>query len=395
MDELLIPILLVILPPAVIIFLGFVKNRKFPSLCKVNSNITAVPFNQPNPQGLNCRVKLTRQGRDNTAFDVEICGVIHAPGDIHNAIVQISITDITDGIPKAKPVHSRDKHQQNGSPDFAYRADLGKLPDKLTNLSDWMSVSRINLDCLLFPRKGKINLQLTTSILSGRTDREHAWGLCTFTYENPAFGYIDLQENIQRTKTLTVALAFAVGAADKNLSDGEFKLIKDWAANNIISPNAPNKAKRKLEKALNKTVAFFRRGHQPDIFKICKEITEIAPASERYDILDLCLHVVKANDVVTAEEATFLRDLAAWLEVDADRFRDMMEKILPAGMHEVEDAKAILGLTSDMSEEDTRQFLNKEYRKWNARVINLDPEIQAQADQMLNLIAEARVECIS
>jgi len=393
MGELLIPILLVILPPAAIIFLGFVKNHKFLSLCKVNSNIAAVPFNQPNPQGLNCRVKLTRQGRDNTAFDVEICGVIHAPGDIHNAIVQISITDITDGIPK--PVHSRDKHQQNGSPDFAYRADLGRLPDRLTNLSDWMAVARINLNCLLFPRKGKRNLQLTASILSGRTDREHAWGLCTFTYENPAFGYIDLQENIQRTKTLTVALAFAAGAADKNLSDCELELIKNWANSNIISTNAPNKAKRKLEKALNKTVAFFRRGHQPDIFRICKEITEIAPAAERYDILDLCLHVVKANDVVTAEEATFLRDLAAWLEVDADRFRDMMVKILPAGMHQVRQAKAILGLTSDMSEQDTRQLLNKEYRKWNARVINLDPEIQAQADQMLNLIAEARAECIS
>jgi hypothetical protein len=72
----------------------------------------------------------------------------------------------------------------------------------------------------------------------------------------------------------------------------------------------------------------------------------------------------------------------------------MMGKILPASMHEVEDVEVILGVTTDMSKDETRQHLNQEYRKWNARVTNFDPEIQTQADHMLNLITKVRSEYI-
>jgi 23S rRNA U2552 (ribose-2'-O)-methylase RlmE/FtsJ len=100
--------------------------------------------------------------------------------------------------------------------------------------------------------------------------------------------------------------------------------------------------------------------------------------------------VAQSKGSVTAEELTFLKNMASWLEVDSDRFRIMMEKILPVDMHEVRDVETILGITSDMSKERVRKHLNKEYGKWNSRVTNADPDIQTQADQMLKLIAEAR-----
>ena len=77
------------------------------------------------------------------------------------------------------------------------------------------------------------------------------------TYENPEFGYIDIQENIQRTKILTVALAFAVSASDHKLYNCELDLIKNWARDNIAN-SISNKAKFKLDKALNKTIVFFK-----------------------------------------------------------------------------------------------------------------------------------------
>jgi tellurite resistance protein len=218
---------------------------------------------------------------------------------------------------------------------------------------------------------------------------------CSFNYDNQDFGYIDLQKNVQRTKNLAVALAFAVSAADRKLYDCEVEIIKSWARNNLDFAQASDKDRRKLEKALNKTVAFFSNGNQLDAYKICKEIVEIVPLTERYDILDLCLHVVQANGVAAAEEMDLIKNFAEWLEVDMNRFRDMVEKILPVGMHEARDQEVILGVSADMSKEKTRQQLNKEYNKWNSRVTNPDPEIQNQADQMLKLIAEARSEYVS
>ena len=90
-----------------------------------------------------------------------------------------------------------------------------------------------------------------------------------------------------------------------------------------------------------------------------------------------------------------LRDLASWLEVDAGRFRAMMEKILPVDMHEVVDIGDLLGISSDMGHENTRKHLNREYSKWNSRVTSANPEIQTQADQMLKIIAEARGQYVS
>jgi tellurite resistance protein len=308
--------------------------------------------------------------------------------------LQISILDITDGIDEAKVVQSRlPQWSSQSGPDpsaFSYKARLGKLPHKVTTLSDWTVIAQIRFDWLLFPRKGKRQLQFTTSIMSADNNQELACTQCEFTCENPAFGYINLQENIERTKILAVALAFAVSAADGKLYDCEIELIKNWARDNILENSASEQDENKLDKALEKTIVFFRAGNKLDTYNICDEIVAIAPVAQRYDILELCLYVAQSKGSVTADEINLLKNMADWLEVDNERFRIMMEKVLPVDMHEVRDIETILGISSDMSKEKVRKHLNKEYSKWNSRVTNSDPDIQSQADQMLKLIAEAR-----
>jgi uncharacterized tellurite resistance protein B-like protein len=273
---------------------------------------------------------------------------------------------------------------------FCRNADLGKLPNKDTTLPDWMSVAKLQCDWMLPPHRGKRNLQFTISILSGQDGQELCNAKYTLTYVNPKFGYIDLQENIQRTKTLAVAIAFAVSAADNKLYNCEIELIKNWARNNIDVSQASNKAKDQIEKALKKIAQFFQSGYKVDTDEICREIVEIAPVTERYEILELCLQVAQAKGVAAKEEISMLQNLANRLEVDGDKFRAMMEKILPVTIHQVKDMEVILGVRADMGKEETCQHLNKAYRKWHARVTNSDPQVQAQADQMLQFIAEAR-----
>jgi len=348
-------------------------------------------------RALNCRVQWTKLEEDKNiydAFSIEICGTIHAPSDNCDTTLQISVLDVTDGQTNAKVVQSRlpQWSSQNG-PDpsaFSFKAKLGKLPNQVTTLSDWTSITQIRFEWLLFPRKGKRQLQFATSIMSAQDNQQLARTQCEFACENPFFGYIDLQENSERTNILAVALAFAVGAADNELNDCEIELIKNWARDNILENSSSDTDERKLNKALEKTIAFFRGGNNIDTYKICDEIITIAPVAQRYDILELCLYVAQSKGSVTAEELTFLKNIAEWLDVDSERFRIMMEKVLPVDMHQVRDVETILGITSDMSKERVRKHLNKEYSKWNSRVTNADPDIQNQADQMLKLIAEAR-----
>jgi uncharacterized tellurite resistance protein B-like protein len=247
----------------------------------------------------------------------------------------------------------------------------------------------------MFPRKGQSQLQFTTTIMSTEDNQQLARAQCEFACENPFFGYIDLQENGERTNILAVALAFVVSAADNELYDCEIELIKNWAKDNILENSASDTDGQKLNKALEKTIAFFRAGNNIDTYKICDEIVTISPVAQRYDILELCLYVAQSKGSVTAEELTVLKNMAEWLDVDSDRFRVMKEKVLPVDMHQVRDVETILGITSDMSKEKVRKHLNEEYSKWNSRVTNADPDIQNQADQMLKLIAEARSQYTS
>lgn len=394
-------------------------------LQEANSNQSVGSSAEPDLQILSCRIKLTKQEKDGVAFDtfaVEICGSIHIPvSQIQtDAILKTSIIDIT-GVShqlslrerflstlgqstmtesqfmhdKILPVHSNiKKWQLQNSPVFYHNAELGKLPNEVTTLPNWTVVTQIRLDWLVLPRKGKRNLQFNTSVLSRNNGEELARAQCTFTHENTEFGYIELQQNIQRTKILTVALAFTVSAADKKLYNCEIELIKNWARENINAASASNKTRRNLDKAMNKTIAFFSNGNQLNTYKICKEIVQIAPVADRYDILELCLYVAQAKGFAAAEELTLLKNLASWLEVDIDRFREMTERILPVNMHKVKDIEVILGVTPEMSKEKTRQQLNKLFFKWNSRVTNSNRAIQDQADQMLKLIAEARSQYI-
>ncbi len=375
----------------------------------------------PDMQILNCRVQLTKQKKGASACDafaVEICGSIHNPRlqSQTDTILKISITDITDVVhqlhnknrlsprhifesevlqDKAMPVHSNIKEWQlQNSPVFCYKTDLGKLPNEVTTLSDWTVAARIRLDWLTFPPRGNRNLQFNVSVLSRNSGDELACALCTFIHENTEYGYIDLQENIQRAKILTVALAFAVSAADKKLYDCEIELIKNWVRENLDTVGSSDKVRHNFDKALKKTITFFQNGNQLNTYKICREIVEIAPVANRYDILELCLYVAQAKGFAAAEELALLKDLAKWLEADTERFNEMTERILPVNIHQVKDMEVILGVNPRMGKENTRRHLNKLFCKWNSRVTNPDPAIQNQADQMLKLIAEARSQYI-
>jgi tellurite resistance protein len=416
MIELLILTLIVALVAILLIIIGMTGQIRIPKLAPrprlkepvtpvtvpvsspPDSNQVAEPPAQPDLETLNCRVQLTKQKENNCivdAFSIQIAGTIHAPDQMHHATVQVIIADVIDEAQNTKPVHSRVKQWQTpDSPVFCYHADLGRLPQQETLLQDWTSVAQLNLNWLIFPHKGNRNLQFVTSILSHQSREELACATCTFSYDNPQFGYIDLQENIQRAKTLAVALAFTVSAVDGKMYNCEVELIKNWARSSLDASDVSDKDRQNLEKALNKTVAFFSEDNHLDTYNICKEIVDIVPLAQRYDFLDLCLRVAQANGVASAEEMALLKNLAEWLEVDTNRFRNMVEKTLPVGMHEVKDEEVILGLSANMSKEKTRRQLNEEYNKWNARVTSSDPEIQSQADQMLKLIAEARSQYV-
>ena len=347
----------------------------------------------------NCRARIGRQADGDTwrsVLVVDICGTIQAPEEGHGVDVRVELSDVTDSESEPLPILDRPKHGPlDGSAHFTHQCDMGRLCRRTTVLQDWTAVAQIAPQWFVLPRRGQRRLKYRVAIVSRETGERLASATCLGTHENTETGYLDVEDDIQRTRTLAVGLAFSVGAANGVLLDPEVNVIAAWVKTNFGSAGASDGARLELDRALQKTAAFFRRGGTLNLPQICREVVEIAPLVGRLDILDLCLRVAAAKGQVSTAEFKLLKDLSEWLGIDRNRLRAMVEKILPVEMHQTKDAEMILGVTSDMSREEARHQLNREYAKWSSRVISSDPAIRRQADQMIRLIADARVEYVS
>jgi uncharacterized tellurite resistance protein B-like protein len=354
------------------------------------------------PQDLrqfHCRVRIGREAVGESwrsVLVIDICGTIQAPAEGYEVEARIEPSDVTDAAGAPLPLLNRPKEGPlNSTSHFVHRCDMGRLCRQTTVLPDWTTVTQLSPAWFVLPRRGQRQLRYAVAIVARTTGEQLAYTTCTAAYENIETGYLDIEEDIQRVKTLAVGLAFSVGAANGQLLDPEVGVISAWVKTNFGSAGASADANLELDRALQKTTAFFRRGGTLDVPQICREVVEIAPLVGRLDILDLCLHVVAAKGQVTAAELTLLKNVAEGLEIDRSRLRVMVEKVLPVEMHQTQDAEMILGVTSDMSMDEARHQLNREYAKWSSRVISTDPAIRRQADQMIRLIADARTQYVS
>lgn len=367
-----------------------------------NRDESQVPAELCQPVNLgafNCRTRIGRQADGDSwrsVMVIDICGTIQAPADGHEVELRVSVQDVTDSEAASVPVLNRPKQGPlNPSSHFLYQTDMGRLCRQTTVLEDWTAVGQISPEWFVLPRAGRRQIKYTVSVVSRQTGQQLAGCDCVGFYENTETGYLDVEDNIQRAKTLAVGLAFSVGAANGRLLDPEVNVIYAWVKTNFGSADASAGARLELERALQKTASFFRKGGTLELPQICAEIVEIAPLIGRIDILDLCLRVAAAKGQVATAELQLLKNLAEWLQIERARLRVMVEKVLPLEMHQGHDAEMILGVTTTMSKDEARVQLNREYAKWSSRVISTDPAIRRQADQMLKLLGEARIQYVS
>lgn len=351
----------------------------------------AEDISQPklDPEKLNCRVQL-RQGHQQDVLEIYICGKAQARQGSQIRL-RINLYDITDGDRPARPVYNASQASPLTQGNiFEHVCELGKVPQQSIDIPRWMSIAKIETKRLMLARSGRRQILLKANLNYIENSEPVAQTRCIFDYETCQPGYLDIRENIERAKALGVTLAVAIISADGRMYKSEIECVRQWAYSNIHGLNEATKKNRQLERALNKTVKFFRRGRKVDVNRLCREVTEIAPTAYRYDIVALCLRAVEAKGFVAARQLNMLKKMAAWLEVDSDKFRQMLEKLAPATTHQVKDIELLFGLSEKMSSDQNLEQLNHQYRKWNARASSIDSDVQNQAEQMLDLIAKAR-----
>jgi tellurite resistance protein len=339
-------------------------------------------------------------------FKVQVRGSITAPFDGYPSKMVLHIFDVTDG--DAQPVLcALDQLQEDDSVIYRFETQELDLPYQHTLVSEPIELADVPIDFLTFPKRGARQLRFEVHVVSARTPPAYRYGFLVtgaenvleiatteVKYQNTERGYEDAEQDKQRIDELTVRLAMFVSASDGELDPSEGTVIREWLRKRIAISTVDEDEVIREKARFNQYLQSAYEDAEAktiDLREDCHEIAEKAPIGERYDILELCLHVASADGVADKGELRFLNEIATMLSVDMERFRGMQEKALPVAMHaELADVDSLLGITADMTTDAIRKHLNKEYRKWNGRITHSDPAIRDQADEMLTLIAECR-----
>lgn len=337
--------------------------------------------------------EFTTNGQEQNLI-VSMRGCVVAPAEMFDTDIQVLLADVTEGLKAARPILcSVRKWQMEDSPAFCYKVHNGKLPRKVSQLTNWVQVVSIPASYLKFPRQGRIKLEVVTSILASKTSQELACGNCVIEYDNPSVGYIDSIENNERAERLTIELALAAGKLNNispvNIAD----TVRKWIDTRNEQQAVPG-LKKRLRDALVKGVESLQAGKECSIDSLCSDMCKSATILERYSAIELCIAIIGADKNFNPGQIDTVKQISQTIQVDQDKFRAMVLKILPFDKCRTLDTNFILGINPDMETEKIRQRINEEYKKWNARITHPDEVITQQADQMLTIIAEARKKYI-
>lgn len=191
-------------------------------------------------------------------------------------------------------------------------------------------------------------------------------------------------------KSLVIPLALSVAGANSRISNGQGRVVEAWARRNGVNLSKWGRGGYVFTRIIAQLIAIFPGCHVARAAAFSKEIAVIAPFAMRCSILELCLYVVRAGGFASVGQLVLLKKMACRFEIKMDRYRSMMERIVPVVIHEAVDMEICLGVTGEMDRAGVCSQLSREYRKWNARITNNNRQVRTEAEHMLKLISRVR-----
>jgi hypothetical protein len=207
---------------------------------------------------------------------------------------------------------------------------------------------------------------------------------------NDSSDCVKVADDAVAARSLAVGLALSVAGSNSGISSGQGRAVEAWARRNGVNLPKWGRGGYVFAKLIARLIAVFPRCHVARAAAFSKAIAEIAPFAMRCSILELCLLVVRAGGFASVGQLVLLKRMACRFEIKMDRFRLMMEKIVPVTMHEAVDMEISFGVTEEMDRAGVCCQLSKEYSKWNSRITNSKRQVRTEAEIMLKLVSQAR-----
>ncbi len=302
----------------------------------------------------------------------EIRGSVYSPQPDLATTIVFEMLDITQSQRDPLPVRIKDDPSLSEET-VRISASNGILPVGTATLSDWTAIADIDYHNLHFARRGNRKILVTASINADHEQMNTPLALAqsVVVIHNPENGFLDEIELEPYIDHLGEVLAWTFVPKGHQPALQAGMTIKGNLKALLFKGLARLKSPQNLRKEL------------------IRELTRLSPRKRLIAILTQCMDVLCTRGEVVMTELHELDNLAISFKINRSRFRNLLEVHLPVTRMEQVDPGFILGIEPDMLPGDIKNYLSREYRKWNGRVTHSDSEVRKQAAAMLNIIAQA------
>jgi len=267
----------------------------------------------------------------------------------------------------------------------------------------------IPIEYISGPFKGKRKLRF--SLVATDVDAQSDWG--SFSEDQVSkirhiantdidhtfteVGFLENFFNREQIENLSIKVALAIAASDGNLDQKELNIIKEWA--NLSTTNLEEKEAKEKKKKLSKFIkeAYVEaKSKKISVSGLIEELNDKAIKEQKYELVDLLLKVVSADDELSKEEDMMLNKIVKKLEIDQKTYNQMKNKtIASVGKIETSDYSSgsdeqLLGLSDELTDQEKCKELRKLYSKWNGLTNSSNKQTKTRAKEMVKKIANLR-----
>jgi len=273
---------------------------------------------------------------------------------------------------------------------------------------DWREIGIVPRDTLIPPRSGRRELTFLTRWVPTEMVSQISHGFLSNTegmfwfaavvkqYQFAGRGYVESQEDSERSQVLAVQLAIDISMIDGELHKEEGDIVKNWV-NKYIGDYEGDEAQRikdQMNTAMKKAYADLSAGTY-DRESIVDELARIGGKLDHYEAMELLVEVMAADEVAHQDELAAISHIGNKLGVDPSELQRLKD-IHVVNQENMDldstNLEQIIGIDSTWDKGTICNHLSNEFIKWNSRIQSLKEEDQVNGQRMLDLIAQARTK---
>jgi uncharacterized tellurite resistance protein B-like protein len=349
-------------------------------------------------------IKVDISDRKADAYDVYIRGHFKL-GYTTDISIATSLFDYTDEKFDAI-ISSIEGFREKNTDGYQSVVDLkGVTPNQ--GYLDWISVARFFPEITVGTKKGKRKIRVYARVIPTKSLSTINYGLMPTDSEVFSAAFKDVEVNLkekgwresieerEEAKAIIIKLAVAVASEDGEMNAQEGKAIQAWIKQEISYAVDSRKEyiKNFLNSALKEAYKLETEKNNPQE-PLIKRLKEINIGSINQSSMKLLMDVIGADNEITKSEMKLINSIGKELEINVKDIQAMTDKAfleMKGGSELNETMDSMIVINPEWTKAEIKDYLNKEFTKWNGRIQALeDEEKKNKAQAMLDAIAKAR-----